>query len=254
MIKGKYKKVAALALTAVALFGLSAYSATETNKKDEAIALYTPTEMETKKYIAYYEGNDTFVTEDGDAWVVYDTAFSNGDSVVLTITNNGTVEKADDVVLHIEEEPRYYDVPLSHELQEHIIKTCEKYPREIGQVHLELVLAVIEKESSYNPSEIGDNGNAYGLMQVHPSQHWDRMEHLGVTETELLDPYKNVLVGIDYLAECLREYRTVDEALTVYNAGPTGAYELYFSKGIIGSDYAYDVMTKHREICMTHVQ
>lgn len=253
MIKGKYK-IIALALAAATLFGMSAYSATKANAKCEPIAYYTPCHMATEKYVAYYEGNDTFVTEDGDAWVYHDAGFNKGDCVVLSITNNGTEEKYDDVVLDIEAKPRYYDIPLSLEFQEHIIDVCKKYPSEINEVHLELVLAVIEKESNYSPSEIGDNGNAYGLMQVHPSQHWDRMERLGVTETELLDPYKNVLVGIDYLAECLREYRTVDEALTVYNAGPTGAYELYFSKGIIGSDYAYDVMYKHREICMTHVQ
>lgn len=253
MIKGKYK-VIALALAAATLFGVSAYSATKANEKGEPIAYYTPCHMTTEKYVAYYEGNDTFVTEDDDAWVVYDAGFDKGDRVILSITNNGTVEKVDDVVLNIKAKPNTYDVPLSKEFQEYIIDVCKGYPQEINGVHLELVLAVIERESNYNPSEIGDNGNAYGLMQVHPSQHWDRMERLGVTETDLLDPYKNVLVGIDYLAECLRENETLDEALTVYNAGASGAYEHYFSKGILGSDYAYDVMTKHREICMSHVK
>ena len=252
MIKGKYKKVIALALTAVALFGVSAYSATKANEKGEPIAYYTPCHMTTEKYVAYYEGNDTFVTEDGDAWVVYDAGFDKGDRVILSITNNGTIEKVDDVVLNIKAKPNTYDVPLSKELQEYIIDVCKGYPQEINGVHLELVLAVIERESNYNPDAIGDGGDAYGLMQVQPKHHKARMERLDVTD--LLDPYQNVRVGIDYLAECLREYETLDEALTVYNAGPTGAEELYFSKGILGSDYAYDVMTKHREICMSHVK
>lgn len=253
MIKGKYKTITALALTAVTLFGVSAYSATE-SEKGEPIAFHTPTEMVTEKFIAYYEGNGEFYTEDGDIWVVEDTNFSKGDGVILTITNNGTVEKYDDVVLDIKAKPNTYDVPLSKDLQEYIIEVCKDYPSEINGVHLELVLAVIERESNYDADAIGDGGDAYGLMQVHPSQHWDRMERLGVTETDLLDPYKNVLVGIDYLAECLREYESIDEALTVYNAGPTGAEELYFSEGILCSPYASDVLTNWREICMSHVQ
>ena len=252
MIKANYKKVAALALTATTLFGLSVYSATETQKADEAIALYTPTEMTTEKYVAYYEGNDTFVTEDGDAWVYHNTNFNKGDGVVLTITNNGTVEKIDDVVTEIEAKPRYYDVPIDEKLQEHIIKTCEKYPSEINGVHLELVLAVIERESNYRHCITGDNGDSWGIMQIQPSQHEDRMERLEVAS--LLDPYQNVEIGIDYLAECLREYKTIEEALTVYNAGASGAEELYFSKGILCSPYASDVLDNWREICMSHVQ
>lgn len=254
MIKGKYKKVIALALTAAALFGVSAYSATKANEKGEPIAYYTPTEMATEKYVAYYEGNDTFVTEDGDAWVVYDAGFDKGDGVILYITNNGTVEKEDDVVLNIKAKPNTYDVPLSKELQEYIIDVCKRYPSEINEVHLELVLAIIERETNYDVNGIGDGGDSIGLMQVQPSQHWDRMKRLGVSETDLLDPYKNVLVGIDYLAECLGKYETLDEALTVYNAGPTGAEELYFSKGILCSPYASDVFDNWREISLSVCQ
>ena len=247
-------KLLALGLTAIALFGMSAYSAAMENAKGEPIAYYTPTEMVTEKYVAYYEGNGEFYTEDGDIWVYNGTDFDKGDGVILTITNNGTVEKHDDVVLDIKAKPQTYDVPLSTELQEHIMKICKEYPSEINEVHLELVLAIIEKESNYVESEIGDNGNSYGLMQVQPSQHWDRMKRLGVTEMDLLDPYQNVRVGIDYLAECLREYQTLDEALTVYNAGASGAYEHYFSKGTLCSPYASDVMTNWREICMSVCQ
>lgn len=249
MIKGKYKAVIVFALAVATLFGVTTAKA---NTKDEPITYYTPTEMETKKYVAYYEGNGEFYTEDSELWVKENTGLNVGDWAILTTTNNGTIEKDDDVVLHVEKKSNTYDVPLSTELQEHIIDVCKGYPAEIGEVHLELVLAVIEKESNYNASEIGDNGNSYGLMQVQPSQHWDRMERLGVTD--LLDPYQNVLVGIDYLAECLREYRTMEEALTVYNAGASGAEELYFSKGIMCSPYAEDVWNNWREISLSVCQ
>lgn len=131
-------------------------------------------------------------------------------------------------------EMQFYDIPLDKDLQRHITEICD-----VNDIDPKLVFAVIERESQYNPNVIGDSGESFGLMQVQPKWHEARMERLGVTD--LLDPYQNVLVGIDYLAECVREYKTVEDALTVYNAGANGAYELYFSKGIV-SPYALDVM------------
>lgn len=128
----------------------------------------------------------------------------------------------------------FYDIPLDKDLQKHITEICNA-----NDIDPELVFAVIERESQYDPNVIGDSGESFGLMQVQPKWHEDRMNRLGVTD--LLDPYQNVLVGIDYLAECVREYKTIENALTVYNAGANGAYELYFSKGIV-SPYALDVM------------
>lgn len=66
------------------------------------------------------------------------------------------------------------------------------------------------------------------------------MKRLGVTD--LLNPYENVTVGIDILAECIGKYSTLEEALTVYNAGPSGAEELYFSKGIKANEYALAII------------
>lgn len=199
------------------------------------------------KAVAYYDGNDAFITEDGEEFVVTETDYAIGDGVILTLDDNATEDVTDDSVTEIKPKLDTYNVPLSTDLQEYIIECCEQYPSEINQVSLELVLAVIEKESQYNPDAIGDNGNALGLMQIQPRWHQARMERLGVTD--LLDPYQNVRVGIDYLAECLRENETLDEALTVYNAGASGAYNLYFSKGILASPYAEDVFSNWHEIC-----
>jgi hypothetical protein len=66
------------------------------------------------------------------------------------------------------------------------------------------------------------------------------MARLGVTD--LFDPYGNVLVGVDYLAELLAEYGDMGMALTAYNAGPSGAYEYYFSNGIYANEYAEAVL------------
>lgn len=105
-----------------------------------------------------------------------------------------------------------YDVPLEPELQEHIAQLCDSYG-----VDMPLVLAIIGQESNYNVHAIGDNGNSLGLMQIQPQHHQQRMDRLGVTD--LLDPYQNVAVGIDLLAELMSEKKGTEWAVTAYNAG-----------------------------------
>ena len=137
--------------------------------------------------------------------------------------------------------PATWDVPLEDNLQIFIAGLCDE-----KHIEPELVLAIIERESRWDPQAMGDNGASYGLMQVQPYWHEGRMERLGVTD--LLDPYGNVTVGIDILAEKLEKYDTLGEALTVYNAGPTGAEKLYFSKGIYANEYALEVMARAEEM------
>lgn len=84
-------------------------------------------------------------------------------------------------------------------------RSCiEKYTEDIGEQYNicpELIQAIIERESSYDP--YAKNGNCLGLMQVSSRWHSDRMEKLGVSD--LYDPYSNILVGTDYLAELFDE-------------------------------------------------
>ena len=106
-----------------------------------------------------------------------------------------------------------YDVPLATELQLHIIQVAESYG-----IDPAIILAIIYRESSFNPASIGDYGAAFGLMQIQPRWHKDRMERLGCTD--LLDPYQNVIVGADYLAEQVNRYGgDMGKALVAYNAG-----------------------------------
>lgn len=77
----------------------------------------------------------------------------------------------------------------------------------------ELIEAIIEQESSWDPK--AKNGDCIGLMQVSLKWHRDRMERLGVSD--LLDPYDNILVGIDYLAELFEKYEDPALVLMIYN-------------------------------------
>lgn len=141
------------------------------------------------------------------------------------------------------EEPKrtYYDVPLTKDLQDIIIDTASR-----RGVDPALVLAVIKKESGYDPDASGDNGKSQGLMQIWRSAHEKRMKKLGVAN--LYDPRDNVIVGIDILAEKLEKYEDAEKALIAYNAGDAGAKKHYFSKGIYSSSYSRAVLKIAEEI------
>ena len=134
-----------------------------------------------------------------------------------------------------------YDVPLGEPLQLHIINTCMDY-----DIDPAIVFAMIRYESNFNANAVGDGGNSIGLMQIQPRWHSKRMENLCCTE--LRDPFQNVTVGIDILAEKMESYDTAGEALTAYNAGDYGAYKYYFSKGIYANAYAEKILAYAEEL------
>ena len=102
--------------------------------------------------------------------------------------------------------------------QEYIERLCED-----KDILPELVEAMIEKESSWDPTTI--NGNCVGLMQVNKEIH---KELIG--DRDMTDPYDNIYVGVTILEELLHKYGEAAPALMFYNAGYSdnygvGAYE-----------------------------
>lgn len=126
----------------------------------------------------------------------------------------------------------YYNVNLPTEVQDVIFAECEKY-----NIPPSIVIAMIERESQFIPNVVGDNGNSFGLMQIQPYWHSQRMARLGCTD--LLDPIQNVTVGIDFLGELYIRYGDIGLALTAYNSGSA-------NNGYSG--YAIAVMARANEV------
>lgn len=134
----------------------------------------------------------------------------------------------------------YFDVPMSEALQDHIFEQCEA----VG-LEPEIVVAVIARESMYDSDAIGDGGRAFGLMQIHPRWHSERMKELGCTD--LLNPFENVTVGIDILGELLESGGgSIEWALMAYNGGDSYADSLV-AEGRV-SDYVKDVLGGAEEL------
>lgn len=161
--------------------------------------------------------------------ITYFTASCN--NVVEAVENEIEVYSEE-----IEEEPevQYFDVPLSPELQDYIFEVCDRY-----SIDPAVIVTMIERESQFNESAVGDNGKSFGLMQIQKRWHGERMERLGVTD--LLDSKQNILVGTDYLHELLGEMKGMTWALMAYNGGPSYANTMY-KNGMV-SDYAREIIT-----------
>lgn len=138
----------------------------------------------------------------------------------------------------IEAEPEIdiYPVDLDADLQRYIIETCKEY-----QINPSIVIAMCFYESSFNADAIGDNGESMGLMGISPRWCWPEMEKLNCPDMK--DPYQNVTVGIDILAQKLAKYDgNTEMALMSYNAGDAGAHRLWFDKGIYSTTYSSNII------------
>ena len=141
---------------------------------------------------------------------------------------------------------QYRTVYASEALSE---EEVQKITQEIGEIYNicpEFLQAIAFKESSYKPDVVNDG--CKGLMQINDRWHKERMKKLEVTD--IYEPYGNVLVAADYLAELFEEYGEADVVLMFYN-GNSRAEE--YSKGIgEASDYVNEILDLSVELEREH--
>ena len=124
-------------------------------------------------------------------------------------------------------------VPMSDELLRHVREQAERQG-----VPFEIALAVIERESSYQPDAVSDTGD-FGLMQINICNHRWLYEELGITD--VMDPEQNIEAGLYILGRAFQKYDDPDKALMAYNMGDSGM-KAAWSKGQHSSKYSRAVI------------
>ena len=111
-----------------------------------------------------------------------------------------------------------------------------------GKITTSSLKSICKYESDYQVDCDGTSGDK-GLCQIVEHFHTDRMEKLNVTD--IYDPYSNILLCADFLAELKSGQYGGDIyfVLMAYNMGLSGATKHYEDGKI--SEYAYKVMDKY---------
>ena len=128
-----------------------------------------------------------------------------------------------------------YDVPLSDSLQRYLYEICAD-----EGVPLELVLAMIEYESGFDPEAVSQTDD-YGLMQINAVNHeWLNEEYRCA---DMMNPYQNVFCGVSIIGSYIERYDgDLTKALMAYNMGDSGAQEAW-SNGVTCTSYAADILS-----------
>ena len=129
-------------------------------------------------------------------WKVYEKMELIDKNNQLAIANYTETNKKN-VLLKLIDDRMKIPVDQKVKLRDTIYDMCF-----IKEVPVSLVCGLIEIESNWN-AEIVSGSNAKGLCQVLPStaRPYLRVERMDYNEKVLLDPIKNVIVGISLLAD-----------------------------------------------------
>lgn len=213
-----YKKivVGSLWLTGLLLINQSEKDMQDINNTRTVIATQTPAIL---KVNANKDGNNQLATERPSLI-----------NVSAQKTANKTITKL------------YSTIPLSARFQSWIDKKCVE-----KGISTNVVMGVIKKESNFRIKAMGDNGEAYGLMQIQQKWHRKRMNKVGAED--LLNCYDNVHVGIDYLAELYKDNnKNWHKTLMAYNGGQAYANKrtsTYYSRKVM--QYAEEYKKERRD-------
>ena len=134
---------------------------------------------------------------------------------------------------------RFYNIPLSRELQEYTFRLCEE-----NGLDYERVLALMDQESDYREKVISRT-NDYGIMQINEINHEWLKEELGIND--FLEAEQNIRAGIRILAELTAKYEDPHLVLMAYNCGENGAKRLW-KQCKTTSEYSRSIMARAEEL------
>lgn len=125
--------------------------------------------------------------------------------------------------------------PLS--LAKVIVEECKKH-----DIDPLLIVALIHQESSFR-SHIASHKSAIGLMQIKHSTAQEVAKKLkwpSLSQKDLLDPVKNVKLGIHYLGKLKKQFLNNRRLfLTAYNNGPARLKYLYKTSPLSQFKFTY---------------
>ena len=118
-------------------------------------------------------------------------------------------------LIHKKIEQKMYPLPQEY------LSCIEKYSDEYS-IPIDLICAVINTESSFNPSAIS-HAKAYGMMQITEETFNWLQYRMGIDGTlskeNLFDYETNIKFGTYFLSILYDEFQNYDTVLAAYNAG-----------------------------------
>lgn len=138
------------------------------------------------------------------------------------------------------------------QVEDEIPDDIQSYCEEIGgmfDICPELLESMAYTESRFIPTV--KNKKCYGLMQVNVKVHADRIEKYGYTTDDMFEPYPNLIVAADYLAELYETYGDESPIVLSIYSGNWAAVSKYKEYGIM-TPYVEEVLTRSAEYERTH--
>lgn len=83
----------------------------------------------------------------------------------------------------------------------------------------QVILGIIQKESSGFSDLVGDNGNSYGLMQLNYGVGTPQEMGFEGTREELFLPDNNIYYGVKYFFSRIKKTLNINTAILYYNSG-----------------------------------
>ena len=118
-----------------------------------------------------------------------------------------------------ETNPPYIYQPVNSMMSPDLQAWVYAYCKEQG-VDPFIVMAICERESCCIANIYGDNGRAYGIMQVQVRWVQDKLQAHGYSNEDMLYAQNNIVIGVEILKDHINTGNGMWWAVMAYNGGP----------------------------------